>query len=314
MAGYSSDIHIDQFLTSLSLSYSNDTLVGDTVFPPMPVNALSDTYVIYGQEAFKVYDDVRRPGADAAEIRQSLSRGMFLAQEHALKELVPDADKRHADAPLDAEMDATLFLTETVRNQREFFQLGIAGDATQITQNVALSGTTLWSDYTNSTPLTNIRTGRAAVRSGVHRPANRMLVSYDAAVTLADHPSIKDLIKYTDPNNISEDGLPTTIRGLTVDVAVSDKDTSGIGTASPTFVPAFGKACLIYYRNPNPGLRSLTLGVTLEAPDQTTMARGFNTRKWFDDAKKGTWVETADTYAVKILAPLAGYLISPVVA
>jgi hypothetical protein len=312
---YMPDVHIDQWLTGFSVAYTNEMLVGDSVFPPVPADHLSDVYAVYGQESFKVYEDVRAPGTDALEVRYSLTKGTYLAQEHALRTIVPDALQRQADQPpLDPLIDATWELTETGRNQREYRQMAIASDPTQVTQNVALSGTSLWSDYTNSTPLTNIRTGRSAVRAGVHREATDFLLAYDTALTLVDHPSIKDELKYTDPNSLSTPGLPATIRGLNTHISGADKDTAPYMSGTATFTPVFNKAALVYYRNPNLGKRSLTFAVTFEAPDQTTGVRGWQIRRWYDDGKKSNLVEGANTYVPKVIAPLAAYGFYPAIA
>lgn len=308
---YLTDVHIDQFLTGISFAYTNSMLIGDQIFPPFNVDHRSDVYVIYGTESFKKYEDTRRPGTDAIQIKQTLSRGQYLADEHAVKDIVPDAEKVEADSPLSPEIDRTVFLTDTERNQREFKQLAVASDPTIVTANTPLSGTAMWDDYTNSVPLTNIRTGRSAVRAAIHKEATDIAFAYDASLITADHPSIKDLIKFTDPSNLSSGGLPTTIRGLTTHISGADEDTAGM-LAAATFSPAFSKAVLIYFKNPNRGLRTITFGLTLECPDQTTGARGIQVRKWVDQEKKGTWIEVSDTYVPKVIAPLGAYLFTNV--
>lgn len=311
---YQPDVHIDQFLTSLSLAYSNIMYAGDSVFPSLNVDKASDLYPIYGTEQFKVYDDIRRPGTDALEVMQTLTRGSYFGEGHALKTKVPYEQKRDADNPLNPEIDATIFVTEAQRNQREIAQMAVAGDSTQITNNSALSGTTLWSDYTNSTPLVNIRTARSTVRAAIHREATDIVVAYDVGLTLADHPSLKDLMKYTDPNMIGQAQMPMMLRGLTVAVSGADKDTTAYGSPTPSFSPIFSKAALVHYRNPNIGLRMITFGVTFEIPDPATGGRGQQIRKWEDEGKLVTWIQSQDNYAVKILSPTGAYLFSPAIA
>lgn len=320
MAGFETDLHVDNFLTDLSVAYSQDMpRVGDMVLPPVDADKISDLYVIYGTESFKRYADVRRGMTFAPEIRQTITRGHYRAEEHALKTGVPDAYRRDQDVPLDAEIDGTIFVTEAELNQREFNQLGLISDPTQVTQNLALSGTALWSDYTNSVPLTNIRAARSAVRIGVHRPANMMLVSADVDYVLADHPAIKDLVKYTDPRNLTEGNIPTTIRGLQIMVSNTNIDSTPYSPLYPppaaVFAPAFSKSALVFYRAPNPkSRRTMTFGITLEVPDARTGGRGLQIRKWDDEGRKGRWIEASDTYALKLIAPLAGYLFAPAIA
>lgn len=309
---YQSDVHIDQALTTISLAFRNDGYVGDRVLPSVPVDKRSNVYFIYGKEAFHATDDLVRPGSVAPEMERSLSRDYYVAERHAQREIVTDMERRESDAPLNADVDTTELLTDKVQNNREFAILSMVTSTSQVPNNLPLSGTTAWSDYVNSTPLTNIKTAKSAVRLGVLKEATDMTISYDGALTLAEHPSVKELIKYTDPNNIASSGLPNVIRGLRVNEAGAFQDTANLGQ-SPNLVTAFGNNCLIHYTVPNAGLKMITFGFCFEAPDETTGARGFSTIRYREEARHGEWLEVSTTYALKLVAPLGGYLFTGVV-
>lgn len=306
---YVPDVHADQFLTNISQLVTNEGYVGNAVLPPRPVEKRSDLYEILGNEHFKVTNTLRRPGSRAAEVNYTLSKGFYNAEEYAMASLVPAQLQKTADnPPIDPEVERTMQLTEQMMLDRENRQMALVADPTQVTNNTSLSGTSQWSDYTNSTPLTNIKAARTTVRAAIHREATDATFSFDVALTLADHPSFKDLIKYTHDDVLSVGGLPPSVRGLKVNVSKADKDTTGYGSATPSYSPVFSKSSLIHYTNPNFGLRSITFGVTFEVPDPITGARGVSIRKWLDDARKGVWVEGADTYVAKLIAPTAAYL------
>jgi hypothetical protein len=307
------DVHIDQALTNVSVAYTQAMLVGDKVLPPVPVDKRSDLWFIYGKEYFKLRDDLVRPGATAGEIFYTVTKGNFNAERHAQRKLVTDAEVRYQDSPLNAAIDTTEFATASVQNSRENRQLALVTSATQITQNTGLSGTSQWSDYTNSTPLTNIRTAKTSIRNSIVKEANYMTLLYDCAMVLADHPSIKDLIKYTDANNVSTSGLPNVVRGLMVNVSGAVDDTVDEGQTA-SFSSMFGKNVLIHYTTANVGLKSLSLGYTFEAPDDTTGVRGYAVQRYRDEAKHGEYVEVGTTYDVQLIAPLAGYLFTTAVA
>src|SRR5262249_44065265 len=73
---------------------------------------------------------------------------------------------------------------------------------------------------------------------------------------------------------------------------------------------------LIYYRNPNPTLRSVSLGYTFEAPDDATGARGYAVRRWREDKRKGTMIQGSFLRDLGLIAvdvsnlALGGYLIT----
>jgi len=302
-----STVHIDQALTNISQAYEQEDLVGDQVFPVVPVDKRSDLWFVYGREMFTLRDLKVRPGAVAPEMTYSLSQSAYNAERRAERHLVTDAERRYSDNPLQPEIDTTEQLTGNVMTNAENDQLSLANNSAQVTQNTTLSGTSQWSDYTNSTPLTNIRAAKVAVRLGVGREANQFLVSFETGMTLADHPSIKDLRKYTHPDALDESGLPQVVRGLTVLVAKAISNT-GDDAIPGNFQSVMGKNAVIAFTNPSPGLKTITFGWTFEAPDDTTGARGYSVRKYRDDAKTGDYVECARTYTPVIVAPLAAYL------
>ncbi len=308
------DVHIDQALTTLSISYKNPDLIYERVMPSIPVDKRSDLYFIYGREQFRKLDDLVRPGSVSPEWERTISRDSYNAERHAQKQLITDAERRLSDNPLQPDADTTEFLTDRVMNQREFNTISLVTDPTQVPNNLTLSGTSQWSDYVNSAPLSNIKNGRLIARFGALREANVFTMSLDVGLGLADHPSIKDLIKYTSPGNISSAGLPNVIRGLQVAIAGAYIDTSNPGQ-TPSMAAAWGKNALIHYTNPAPGgLKTITFGATFEAPDDTTGVRGFSMLKWRDENRHGDYVECATTYALKLIAPTAAYLFLAAVA
>lgn len=305
---YAQDVHIDRALTNISIAYRNDGFIGDRVLPPAPVDKRSDRYFIYGREQFKQRDDLVRPGGIAPEWERTLSTDFYNAERHAQRQIVTDDERRMSDQPLQPDADYTEILTDAVMNNREFAIVQLVTNPAQVTNNVTLSGTSQWSDYTNSTPLVNIKNGKVQARLGALREANMFTLSYEAALTLADHPSIKDLTKYTDENGIATSGLPRVLRGLMVNEAGAFIDSANDGQ-TPSFSTAFGKNALIHYTQPNPGLKVISFGYTFEAPDATTGVRGFATIKYREDARHGDWIEVSTTYALKLVAPLAAYLL-----
>lgn len=309
---YSATTHVDQALTTLSIAYQNSMYVADDVLPPLPVDLRSNLYFIYDKEAFKRMDDLVRPGGVAPEWERTVSRGFYNAERHAQRMLVTDDERQMSDIPLQPDVDSTEAVTDRVMNMREYATIGLVTDPTQVVQNVALSTGSFWSDYVNGAPLTNLRTARSAVRLGVLHEANALTISYDVGLALADHPSIKDLLKYTHPDSLTSSGLPQVVRGLKVNEAGAFVDSANEGQAA-TLSTAFGKNALVHYTSPQAGLKTISFGWAFEAPDATTGVRGFATEKYRDDPRHGDWVEVATTYALVLVAPLGGYLFTTAV-
>lgn len=319
---YVNDVHVDQALTTISVAYENGGFVADTILPPAPVDKLSDLYFVYGREPFKLYGTRTRPGDPAAEFVWSLSKASYSAERYALRSIVVDAVRQQADSPLNMDIDTTQMLTDAIQNQREYDVLNTVTTPANVPQNLALATTSMWSDYTNSTPLSDLRAAKSAVRMGVLKEATDLTTSFDVGQVLADHPSVKDLIKYTDPQSLQTSGLPNVVRGLKINIASAFYDKSNVGqpgalggttagvtlTPTPTMANMISNNALIHYTAGNPGLKTVSFGYRFEAPDPTTGMRGFSTMRYRDEARHGDWIEVATTYTLKVIAPLAAFL------
>lgn len=304
---FTSDVHIDQALTTLSIAYSNGGYIADTVLPPIQVDKRTDRYFVYGKEPFKTIDLLVRPGGVAPEFNWTISQSSYSAERYAARSIITDDVRREADQPINIDIDTTQMLTDAVQNQREFQVVGYVTNPANVPNNTTLSGTTQWSDYANSTPLSDLRTAKSAVRLGALREATDFTTNYNVAQVLADHPSFLELLKYTDPNNISSSGLPNTLRGLRVNVSSAFMDTANAGQAA-NLTDAMGDNALVHYTTPAAGLKTLSFGYRFEAPDATTGVRGFATIRYRQEERHGDWIEVCTTYAMKLVAPTAAFL------
>lgn len=331
-----STIHIDVALTNVSVMYRNDTYVADQVLPILPVQKRSDKYFVYKKEDFASPSatinakpaSLRRPGTEAAEVDYSVSTQSYFAEEYALRGLVQDAEVAIADDPLQPDIDQTIQLTERLMLDNEVMAAGKVGahgsyNASN-TETLTTGGTgTSWAQYAsaNSNPFTDIKNGRLAVIAGIMRDANTFFMDVTTARTLADHPLVKDLIKYTSTSALTASGLPPIIKGLTVLEAPAQKNTAVEGAAYSGAnvwqddVSTNKNMALVYYRNPQPTLKGVSFGYTFEAPDDATGVRGFSVRRWREDKRKGNMVECSFLRDFQFIAQdgsakaIGGYLI-----
>lgn len=333
-------VHIDQALTSISVMYRNETYAADQVFPVVPVAKRSDRYFVYRKEDFLSASplsangspaSLRRPGTEAAEIDFSVSTATYYAEEYAYRGLVTDAESASADNPLQPDTDQTVQLTERLMLDNEVAVAGMVCKRANYpsTNKAALttgSTGTSWAQYAsaNSDPFADIKNAKLAVVRGIAREPNAMVLSVDAARTLADHPKVKDLVKYVHQDALTMSGLPKVLRGLAVIEGAAQRNTAAEGAAFSSGnvwqADDSSALALIFYRNPNPTLRGVSFGYTFEAPDDATGARGYAVRRWRDDKRKGTIIEVSflrDWHMIAVDGSglgLGGYLISGVTA
>jgi hypothetical protein len=339
-----SEVHIDRALTNVSVAYINETFIADRVAIPLPVDKRSDDYFVYSKDAFLRVTGVdaqgnlkslRQPGAEAIETTYDVSFDNFRAHEYSLKELVTDAEVQTADNPLQPDVDATIHVTERLKLDNEYAVARIAlnpalyNTANKVTLTTGGTGTS-WAQYAsvNSQPFTDIKNGVIAIRKGIMREANKMALTIDTGRTLADHPLVKDLIKYVHPEALTMSGLLKVIRGLEIIEGSAQYATSAEGaatfTSSNIWVDTNGtNVALIYYASMDTGPRSIHFMRTFDAPDATTNVRGIGIRRYRWEPKKGQFIEGAMTRDWKMIAKdqnnanglaVGGYLISAATA
>lgn len=311
-----SQIHIDRGLTNISVAYTNEDYVADRVFPTLPVEKRSDKYFVYDRAAFLRSSGLDangkpkslvRPKTEAREIDYSLSNQPFYCERYAAKELVTDAERQIADQPLQPDIDATVAVTESLYLDNEVMVSSVACNSTyyaaanKVLLTTGANGTS-WASYTsaNSHPLTDIRNGKVAVRKGIIKEPNNGLYTLDTAQTLADHPDIKDLVKYTHMDALTSSGLPKVLRGLvTIEAAqqfVTSPEGAPVTTTGNVWQDQNGtNVCLVYYASPSIAPRSVHFGRTFDAPDDTNKARGVSVRKYRWEILSGEYVEGAMT-------------------
>ena len=235
--------HIDKFLTNLSIkktSAETMTLIAGKVCPRIPVMKSSDKYPIYGEEYKKKHDLRKTDRTPSRMLTRSMSEDNYICQDYGAKVRVTKKDMKNFDTPLDAKIDGTEFVTETMQMNEEQRVAAKFGDSDNYAGSnvVTLSGTDQWDDYNNSTPIADVVAAKIQVKkSGV--AANTVIIPYDTAVVLANHPNY--LAKVSDRLNTIEglkgnawtsgSGLLPKLEGLNVIVPSGVVDEAADGDA-----------------------------------------------------------------------------------
>lgn len=258
-------VHIDAPLTNISVAYiqSEDMFIAGKVFPPVPVDKQSDLYFKYTKNDW--FRDEARPRADATESAgggYNLSTDSYTAMVYAYHKDVGPQVRANADMPLDMDRDATMFVTRKLLLRQElqwvtdFFGSTIWG--TDVTP------ANLWSNYTASDPIGDIRTGKTVMLSTTGYEPNTLVLGYEVFNKLIDHPDIVDRIKYgqssPDSPAIANETVLAKIFGISrVLVAKAIKATNNEG-GTEAYAFAHGKHALLAYSAPNPGILTPSAG------------------------------------------------------
>lgn len=299
-------VHVDQSLTQVSIAYHNDQFVANSMFPMIPVNKQSNKYFIYSKDRFRAIADTRRPGARANEINWTLSTNTYFAEGHALAEAIPDELRANADPAIDLDVDVTETLTDMLFVQREVIAAAQVTNPSIMTQNATLSGTSQWSDFVNSNPITAVQAQMATIQTQIGQRPNTMVVGYPVFAQLRNHPVITDRFKYTQVGIIQPDHLKAVFNLDNFIVAGAVQNTAPEGAAD-SLGYIWGKNALLFYMPPAPGRRAVSLGYQFTWLFGSE-SNGFLVKRYRDGSRTADVVEVQLYYAMVVVVPTAGFL------
>jgi len=302
-----SDVYIDPALGNVSIAYKNESYIADMIFPILPVGKQTGKYYIYDKSNLRRDNSLRAAGSGANEVDFGLSTDSYSCDDHALKSFVADEIQDQADNALNPLVDETELVTDKLLLDREIALASIVTSGTYVTQNTTLSGTSQWSDYDNSSPISDVRTARSTVHAASFKKPNTMILGKQVFDVLVDHPEVVERVKYSQLGVITEELLARLFQVEKVIVGEAGYNSAKEGqTDSLAYV--WGKNALLAYIAPRVGLKTLTFGITFTYKTRTV-------KRWRDEDKEGTYVRIgSDNYDHKIVSVGAAYLILAAVA
>lgn len=301
------DVVIDPALSNVSVKYTNDTFIADLIAPTVKVSKQTGKYYIYDKANLRVDKTNRAAGSGANEVDFGLTTASFACDDHALKSFVADEIQDQADAALNPLIDETEALTEKMLLDREANLAAILADTAQITQNTTLSGTSQWSDYSNSSPIADVRTARTTIHAATFKKPNTLILGKQVFDMLCEHPEIIERIKYSQLGVVTAELLARVFQVEKVLIGEAGSNSAVEGQAdSLSYV--WGKHAVVAYIAPSIGIKSLTLAVTFTYGTREV-------KRWYEQDREGTYVRVGkDNYVQKIIAVGAGYLIKNAIA
>lgn len=312
-----SDVHIDVPLTDLSVAHfqSAGNFIADKVFPRIPVSKQSNKYYVWDKNNFHLDSmEKRAPGTESAGGGMELSSDSYFAEVWALHKDIDDQTRANEDASVGLDQATTIYLTTQARIRMErqwaskYFGNSIWG--TTVTGG---SNFTQW-DNTNSDPENDILTGKRTILLNGLQEANTLVVSYDVHKALKRHPLIKDRIKYTSSESITETVIAKFFEVDRYLVARGVYATNTEAAATDTYDFTLGKHALLCYVPPSPGLMVPSPGYTFMWTGMNMAGTGLSISKYRADLIKSDRLEIELAFDMKVVSADLGYFFLNAVA
>ena len=320
-----SSVHIDQPLTNLTLAYvqSQENFIADKVFPTVGVTKQSDKYYIYDRASMNRSGDVKKlaPRTEVDLIGLALSNSSYFADVYGLGMDFDEQTLANEDAALEIRAAGAQTLVNRILIDREekfastFFAAGVwTGQSTPAN---------LLSDYTNSTPITDVTTARRAMQltSGGYKP-NTMVVGKEVRDILINHPDI--LARLNGGATVSNTALVTNaklaeifeVENFFVMEAVKNSGAEGLAESN-AFIG--GKHALLTHTPSSAGLMTPAAGLTFAWNSISGVNNlGVSIESFSEDALKrmqvAEHIQAKMAYDMKVVGADLGYFFDTCVA
>jgi len=320
-----SAVHIDQPLSNLTLAYVQEqtNFVADKVFPVVGVQRQSDKYYIYDRANMNRSGDVKKlaPRTEVNRIGMAISNSAYYADVYGIGMDFDEQTIANEDAMLEVRAAGAQTLINRVLIEREeqfassFFSAGVW--TTDVTP------ANLWSDYTNSTPISDVTAGRRTMqlKSGGFKP-NTMVIGKEVRDVLINHPDI--LARLNGGATVTNTALITDaklaeifeVENLYVMEAVKNGAVEGLAEAN-AFIG--GKNALLVHTPRASGLMTPAAGLTFAWNNiQGVNNLGITVESFSDDALKrqqvAEHIQVKMAYDMKVVGADLGYFFEDVIA
>lgn len=302
---------IDPILSTVAQGYKNAELVGNLLFPYVPVGQRGGKIIAFGKEDFALYATGRTPGSNTKRVQFGYSSGNYALESHSLEGTVPLEIMQEAQA-----VPGISLATSAVAKVQSIISLRLEKAQADLATNVAnygaanktsLSGTSRWSDFgVVSDPIADVEAAKEAVRQQIGRYPNTVVIGAAVMSKLKQHPKVLDRIKYTGRDVATAELLASLfdVERVIVGKAIY-QDASG------NFADVWGKNVVVAYTElgamADQGLP--TFGYTYRLNGYPLVEQPY------EDRNAKSWIyPVTDEVAPVIAGASAGYLLSSVVA
>jgi hypothetical protein len=234
---------VDKLLTAASSKFVPTGFISEVLLPFIGVVQTTGKFGKHGLGHLRIVNTLaggrgRFPSVDV----RTYSTVNYEIEAHGLEGMVSPQDYRNVEDPFDAEKDETDAISTMLFLGKEKSLADTLADTAVLTQNVTLSGTSQFSDYANSDPLSVAATARKAVRDGSGMAPNALWMDWAVYNVLRFHPAVLDYLGFKDsrPGGLTGEELAKAFDVKRVLIAESMYNSAKQGQAD-VLAPIWGK-------------------------------------------------------------------------
>ena len=302
----SSQVHRSAALENISVAFKTGGLIAAELSPMVPVLHETDVYHVYSRDSLILPETARANGAEANRASWSISTSTYTLEEHALKDLVTDRDRRNADPAIKLDIDLTEYLTEKILMRQEVDLATLVGTAANWANTTSLSTTQAWSQNTTlSSPLGNADSAASVITQNSGKKPNVCAMDDRTFRAAKEHTSTVQRIMYTSAQSVTPD-LLASLFGVERVLVASGIQNTGAEGLSETMAFIWTDMAFFAYVERSPGLKKPSALYTF------TQAEGgmpYKVTQWREDSLDGDMVQVSKLFQNRAVASACAYQI-----
>ena len=311
------DTHVDAYLTNMSIGYKNETYIAKEIFPVLGVKKRSDLIPKYDQSHWFRREAVELSPMEAPPIGgYEVSSDTYFCRKYGLGHVVADENRENTDRPFDLDRDGMEWLSDQMDARTEdYFVANFWKTSVWTTDKVGGTDFNKWSDYTNGTPVIDLREFRRTVRRLIARNPNTLVFGDLTMDAVADHPDMLERIKYGSSSEAPAIVTPNLVAQLLgfdrvlVGTSIYTDSAEGTAEASVTYGADWDDDALMLFCPPRPSLRQPAAGYTFSWTSVFGTERYIRRRRE-PLSEMGDLLEAIEYVDMKVTAAAAGLFMS----
>mgnify|MGYP003626677170 FL=1 len=316
-----SEVHVDQALTNVSIAYAqeSDSFVASRIFNSINTSQLSNKYHVFDKDQWlRSQADLRGTGSPTKGANFTMSTGTFSCQQYGMHMDVDDYVAANADAGVDILTSATQYVTEKLLQKRDEVFAAAAFTTSVWTGSSSgsdITPSTKWS-ASGGTPIKDISDQQAACHAKTGRTPNVLLLGKDVYSALRDSDDLLDRVKYSEKGIVTTD-LMASLFGVDEVIVASSIENTALEGATAVYAPIFdADDALLIYRPQNPGLLTPAAGYmfSFTGVAGADQFEGLRTLRYRMDANHSERIEALAAFDFKVTGADLGVYFDEAVA
>ena len=303
---------VDELLTDASSMLKPEEFICEMILPFVGVDRSTGKLAKYGTSHLRIENSLVAGRGKFRRVETIVrSQSTYSLDGHGLEGLVTEEDYDNVQEPYSAEEDEVLGLTTVLWLEKEKSLADALTSTTTMTANVTLSGTSQFSDYDNSDPISRCITARKTVKDNCGFFPNVAIMSDYVAQILRFHPQLLAIgFIQNRTGELTDAELAQILKVKKVYIGSAMYETAKEGQTS-SLGAVWGKHLIFAYIPDNAGKYQQSLGYRLGRRNMQPR----EVYKWPEkNPPNSTAILVRDKYQFFLSNVLCGYLIYNAIA